>query len=224
MAALLARRRPSDRQGRRPLPRRLLAGVPDVGGHRRCPRRSTATASCSAAARRCRRASAMSSIRSRWPKRFGVDALRYFLMREVTFGQDGSYSAEAIVNRVNAELANSFGNLAQRTLSMIFKNLDGVLPAAGEAAEDAGLARKGRRMPAPSLTDAFERLRLLGRARGLDGRGVRLQRLCRRAGAVGAAQDRSGAHGGGARRRSSPRFASSPRRLRRSFRRRPTSC
>ena len=70
---------------------------------------------------------------------FGVDALRYFLMREVTFGQDGSYSAEAIVNRVNAELANSFGNLAQRTLSMIFKNLDGVLPAAGEAPEDEEL-------------------------------------------------------------------------------------
>ena len=70
---------------------------------------------------------------------FGVDALRYFLMREVTFGQDGSYSAEAIVNRVNAELANSFGNLAQRTLSMIFKNLDGVLPAAGEAPEDKEL-------------------------------------------------------------------------------------
>ena len=65
--------------------------------------------------------------------------LRYFLMREVTFGQDGSYSAEAIVNRANAELANSFGNLAQRTLSMIFKNLDGILPAAGEAAEDREL-------------------------------------------------------------------------------------
>ena len=73
---------------------------------------------------------------------FGVDALRYFLMREVTFGQDGSYSAEAIVNRVNAELANSFGNLAQRTLSMIFKNLDGVLPAAGDAPEDRELLAK----------------------------------------------------------------------------------
>ena len=73
---------------------------------------------------------------------FGVDALRYFLMREVTFGQDGSYSAEAIVNRVNAELANSFGNLAQRTLSMVFKNLDGILPAAGEADEDRKLLTK----------------------------------------------------------------------------------
>ncbi|MFZ9395251.1 MAG: methionine--tRNA ligase [Erythrobacter sp.] len=58
---------------------------------------------------------------------FGVDPLRYFFMREIAFGQDGSYSAEAIVTRANAELANSFGNLAQRTLSMIFKNCDGVL-------------------------------------------------------------------------------------------------
>jgi methionyl-tRNA synthetase len=73
---------------------------------------------------------------------FGVDALRYFLMREVSFGQDGSYSAEAIVNRVNAELANSFGNLAQRTLSMIFKNLGGVLPDAGDTAEDKYLLAK----------------------------------------------------------------------------------
>lgn len=60
---------------------------------------------------------------------FGVDALRYFLMREVAFGQDGSYSPEAIVLRANAELANSFGNLAQRTLSMIVKNMDGKLEA-----------------------------------------------------------------------------------------------
>ena len=60
---------------------------------------------------------------------FGVDALRYFLLREVSFGQDGSYSPEAIVTRVNADLANSFGNLAQRTLSLIFKNCDGYLPA-----------------------------------------------------------------------------------------------
>lgn len=60
-------------------------------------------------------------------ERFGVDPLRYFLMREVAFGQDGSYSPEAIVTRCNAELANSYGNLVQRTLSMIFKNMDGEL-------------------------------------------------------------------------------------------------
>jgi methionyl-tRNA synthetase len=61
-------------------------------------------------------------------ERFGVDALRYFLLREVTFGQDGSYSAEAIVNRANAELANSFGNLAQRTLTQIVRNCGGGPP------------------------------------------------------------------------------------------------
>jgi methionyl-tRNA synthetase len=72
-------------------------------------------------------------------ERYGVDALRYFLLREVSFGQDGSYSNEAIVNRVNSELANSFGNLAQRSLSMIFKNLGGVIPAAGDASEDQEL-------------------------------------------------------------------------------------
>lgn len=60
-------------------------------------------------------------------EKYGVDALRYFLMREVSFGNDGTWSEEAIVTRCNAELANSFGNLAQRTLSMIFKNLEGVV-------------------------------------------------------------------------------------------------
>ena len=60
---------------------------------------------------------------------FGVDPLRYFFLREIAFGQDGSYSPEAIVTRANAELANSFGNLAQRTLSMIFKNMEGNLKA-----------------------------------------------------------------------------------------------
>jgi methionyl-tRNA synthetase len=71
---------------------------------------------------------------------FGVDALRYFLLREVSFGSDGSYSEDAIVTRCNAELANSFGNLAQRTLSQIFKNCDGCLPAInGHDAADASL-------------------------------------------------------------------------------------
>ena len=73
---------------------------------------------------------------------FGVDQLRYFLLREVSFGNDGSYSREAIVNRVNADLANSFGNLAQRTLSFIARNCDGILPQGGkgDAADEALLA------------------------------------------------------------------------------------
>lgn len=64
---------------------------------------------------------------------YGVDALRYFLLREVNFGGDGSFSDEAIVTRANADLANSFGNLAQRTLAFIAKNLDGALPDAGRS-------------------------------------------------------------------------------------------
>lgn len=66
---------------------------------------------------------------------FGVDALRYFLLREVSFGSDGSYSPEAIVTRVNADLANNFGNLAQRSLSMIAKNCAGRVPTPGASTE-----------------------------------------------------------------------------------------
>jgi methionyl-tRNA synthetase len=68
--------------------------------------------------------------------------MRYFFLREVPFGQDGSYNHEAIVNRINADLANDLGNLAQRSLSMIAKQLGGVLPEPGEfsAADKAILA------------------------------------------------------------------------------------
>lgn len=59
---------------------------------------------------------------------YGVDQLRYFFLREVPFGQDGNYSHEAIVARINADLANDLGNLAQRSLTMIRKNFGGVLP------------------------------------------------------------------------------------------------
>ncbi|RAI43447.1 methionine--tRNA ligase [Rhodoplanes roseus] len=62
---------------------------------------------------------------------YGVDPLRYFFLREVPFGQDGSYSHEAIVNRINADLANDLGNLAQRSLSMLGKAFGGVLPTPG---------------------------------------------------------------------------------------------
>jgi methionyl-tRNA synthetase len=62
---------------------------------------------------------------------YGVDQLRYFFLREVPFGQDGNYSHEAIVNRINADLANDLGNLAQRSLSMVARQLGGVLPKPG---------------------------------------------------------------------------------------------
>ncbi len=67
---------------------------------------------------------------------YGVDQLRYFLLREVPFGRDGNYSHEAIVNRINADLANDLGNLAQRSLSMIAKNCEGKVPVPGELGEE----------------------------------------------------------------------------------------
>ncbi len=62
---------------------------------------------------------------------YGVDQMRYFFLREVPFGQDGNYSHEAIVQRINADLANDLGNLAQRSLSMIAKNCTGQVPQYG---------------------------------------------------------------------------------------------
>ncbi len=59
----------------------------------------------------------------------GADALRYFLLREIVFGQDGSFSFDALVARYNADLANGYGNLVSRTLAMIVKYFDGVVPA-----------------------------------------------------------------------------------------------
>ncbi|MCA1388531.1 methionine--tRNA ligase [Bradyrhizobium sp. BRP19] len=67
---------------------------------------------------------------------YGVDQLRYFFLREVPFGQDGNYNHEAIVARINADLANDLGNLAQRSLSMIAKQLGGVLPEPGEFSDN----------------------------------------------------------------------------------------
>ena len=62
-------------------------------------------------------------------ERYGLDQIRYFLMREVPFGKDGDYSTQAMVQRINSDLANDLGNLSQRVLSMVFKNCDGVMPS-----------------------------------------------------------------------------------------------
>jgi len=88
---------------------------------------------------------------------FGVDPLRYFLLAEVTFGNDGSYSAEAIVRRANTELGNAFGNLAQRTLSFIAKNLEGRLPTPAPQAEDEALLATIREAAA-DMARTFEAL------------------------------------------------------------------
>ncbi len=94
-------------------------------------------------------------------ERYGVDQFRYFLLREVSFGQDGSWSEEAIVMRSNAELANSFGNLAQRTLSQIFKNCDRYLPTIhGHSSDDNALFELVGKAVSETIPAAFEDLAL----------------------------------------------------------------
>jgi methionyl-tRNA synthetase len=68
----------------------------------------------------------------------GIDALRYFLLREMVFGQDGNFSYDALITRYNADLANGLGNLASRVLTMIERNLGGVVPSVGQGSNPAG--------------------------------------------------------------------------------------
>ncbi len=69
---------------------------------------------------------------------FGADVLRYFLLREIPFGQDGSFSFDALLARYNSDLANGYGNLVSRTLNMIVQNFDGVIPESGLTTELTG--------------------------------------------------------------------------------------
>ncbi len=99
-------------------------------------------------------------------ERYGVDSLRYFLLREVSFGQDGSYSAEAIVTRCNAELANSFGNLAQRVLSFIAKNVpDGLTWDFQRADDDRNILGSVRSVCVDQVLPEFESMQF---SRGID--------------------------------------------------------
>src|SRR6201997_1442698 len=101
---------------------------------------------------------------------FGVDQVRYFLLREVPFGQDGSYSEEAIITRITTDLANELGNLAQRSLSMVAKNLGGVVPDPGEptaadsellATADGLMARVRANLDAQAMHLALEAIWLM---------------------------------------------------------------
>ena len=93
----------------------------------------------------------------------GADALRYFLLREIVFGQDGSFSFDALVQRYNSDLANGYGNLVSRTLTMIGKYFDGVVPEAAGVQADSITTR------IPAAISAFGRhFDALDFSRGLE--------------------------------------------------------
>ena len=97
----------------------------------------------------------------------GADALRYFLLREIPFGQDGNFSFDALVQRYNGDLANGYGNLVSRVVNMVHKYFGGVLPEAGAATEaetalrahaEAAIAAFGPAFDALNFSDALKAL------------------------------------------------------------------
>ena len=98
-------------------------------------------------------------------EQYGLDQTRYFLMREVPFGNDGDFAHEAMVTRMNSDLANALGNLCQRGLSMIAKNCDGKIPEPGElTAEDRAIQASAQTM----LQDVRKEMDQQGFSRALE--------------------------------------------------------
>src|SRR5437899_9875811 len=95
----------------------------------------------------------------------GMDALRYYLLRETVFGQDGNFSYDAMVTRYNSDLANGLGNLASRTAAMIEKNFAGKIPKPGpRLPQDETLAK----VASEAIGEALERFENFEFARSLE--------------------------------------------------------
>ncbi len=148
----VARRPAPDRQRDRALPRHLLARVPD--GRRPAAARSSIYAHGWLLFENDKMSKSRGNIVRAEPIRqvMGFDALRYFLLREMVFGQDGSFSYDALIGRYNSELANGLGNLVSRTLTMINQYRGGVIPA-GTMPQSAEIARNAIAMPAASFDE-----------------------------------------------------------------------
>ncbi len=95
-------------------------------------------------------------------EKYGVDAVRYYLIKELSFGQDGTYSEEIMVNRINSDLANDLGNLISRTIAMIIKYFDSIIPSAGAVEEVDEDLQKVALTVYQEATEKLERLDFSG--------------------------------------------------------------
>ena len=91
-------------------------------------------------------------------EKYGVDAIRYYLIKELSFGQDGIYSEEILVSRINSDLANDLGNLISRTVAMIIRYFQGSIPAAGTSTDLDLQLKEAAQLAFREATERLEKL------------------------------------------------------------------